>query len=235
MDRKSFKSSFGKISYIQRDGNVPVIFLHGLGGSGNTWIKLSPLINDKFGLYFMDLIGHGRSDKPKIEYTISVQEEIVLEFISDQGFEKFSLVGNSYGGWISMHFALEKRSPDHLVLEDSAGVNRTFGELEEGSKNQIVKKVVESNKMNTEEIIRNIIDNNSSPVWKLRESDLRRLRTKTLIIWGEEDGVIPLENGIKLNELIPGSKLVTIKGGGHVPHIQHSREFAQLLNDFLVT
>jgi pimeloyl-ACP methyl ester carboxylesterase len=235
VDRKSFKSSFGNVSYIQRKGNIPIIFLHGLGGSGNTWMKLSPLIDDNFGLYFMDLVGHGRSDRPEIEYTISVQEEMVSEFISEQGFEKFSLVGNSYGGWISMRFALEKRNPDHLVLEDSAGVNRTFGEFEEEYKNQIVKRVVGSNRMNTEAVIRNIIYNNSNPVWKLKESDLKRLRTKTLIIWGKEDRVIPLENGMKLNELIPESKLVTIEGGGHVPHIQHAMEFAQLLNDFLMT
>ncbi len=49
------------------------------------------------------------------------------------------------------------------------------------------------------------------------EPDLNRINSPTLIIWGEEDALIPLEAGRKMNSLIKGSKLVILERCGHVP------------------
>jgi len=49
------------------------------------------------------------------------------------------------------------------------------------------------------------------------EQDLSTLKARTLIIWGAEDGVIPLAAGRKMNSLIKDSKLVIIEKCGHVP------------------
>ena len=49
------------------------------------------------------------------------------------------------------------------------------------------------------------------------EPDLNKISVPTLIIWGAEDALIPLEAGRKMNSLIKGSKLVIIERCGHVP------------------
>ncbi|MGI9167767.1 MAG: alpha/beta fold hydrolase [Pyrinomonadaceae bacterium] len=49
------------------------------------------------------------------------------------------------------------------------------------------------------------------------EQDLSTIKARTLIIWGAEDGVIPLAAGRKMNSLIKDSKLVIIEKCGHVP------------------
>lgn len=49
------------------------------------------------------------------------------------------------------------------------------------------------------------------------EQDLNKLSAPTLIIWGAEDAVIPLEAGRRLNSLIKDSKLVVIEKCGHLP------------------
>src|SRR6266850_2139728 len=49
------------------------------------------------------------------------------------------------------------------------------------------------------------------------EQDLGKIKAPTLIIWGAEDALIPLEAGRKMNSLIKNSKLVTIEKCGHVP------------------
>lgn len=49
------------------------------------------------------------------------------------------------------------------------------------------------------------------------EQDLSSIKARTLIIWGAEDGVIPLAAGRKMNSLIKDSKLVIIEKCGHVP------------------
>jgi len=49
------------------------------------------------------------------------------------------------------------------------------------------------------------------------EQDLGKIKAPTLIIWGAEDALIPLEAGRKMNSVIKNSKLVTIEKCGHVP------------------
>lgn len=49
------------------------------------------------------------------------------------------------------------------------------------------------------------------------EPDLGKINTRTLIIWGAEDALIPLEAGRKMNSLIKDSKLVIFESCGHLP------------------
>lgn len=233
MIRKRFNSSYGGVSYLERTGERPVIFLHGLGGTGNSWMKLSQHLSDGLRLFFFDMLGHGRSARPEIEYTIDVQEDVLEEFVTDQGLENVSLMGNSYGGWVAARFSIDRMAPTHLILEDSAGINMTVGELGEDLRAQFVRMVVRSNSMNTEAVIGNISKNNSSSEWKLKEEELKELKPKTLIMWGKDDGIIPIENGRKLRELIPGSTFVEIENAGHVPHVEYPERVAGVVNEFL--
>ncbi|MEM0135265.1 MAG: alpha/beta hydrolase [Thermoplasmatales archaeon] len=233
MLRKSFRSTHGTISYLEREGPIPVIFLHGLGGTGNSWMKLTQYMDESFGLYFIDLLGHGKSEKPAIEYTIPVQEDVIDEFVSYKDLKNFSLVGNSYGGWVSMRYSIDRKRPSHMILEDSAGVNKTVGEMAEERKKSFVEMVVKGNSLNSKEVIESIVRNNADPIWKIKESELKELGGKTLIIWGREDTIIPIENGRRLKELIPGSMLEEVPNAGHVPHVQFPGLVGNLLNTFL--
>ena len=47
---------------------------------------------------------------------------------------------------------------------------------------------------------------------------LKLFDVPTLIIWGEHDPVVPIENARRLNRDIRGSELVVVPGTGHVPH-----------------
>ncbi|MEM3256014.1 MAG: alpha/beta hydrolase, partial [Thermoplasmatales archaeon] len=155
------------------------------------------------------------------------------DFINGMGFDHFSLVGNSYGGWISLRFTVDFRQPDKIVLEDSAGINKTFGELGVDEKEALIKRIVSSNAMNEERVIRSIVNNNADPKWKLKEDELRSIGSETLVMWGELDTVIPKSNGLLLKELIPRSRYVEIKEAGHVPHVVKASEVGQVINDFL--
>ncbi|MGQ9844866.1 MAG: alpha/beta fold hydrolase [Caldisericia bacterium] len=62
---------------------------------------------------------------------------------------------------------------------------------------------------------------------------LSNIETKTLIIWGEFDKVIPVESGIKLNKEIKNSELVILKECGHVPHEEKEVEFLEKIILFI--
>lgn len=64
------------------------------------------------------------------------------------------------------------------------------------------------------------------------ERDAHLITQPTLIIWGEEDTVIPIRNGYKLRDAVPNSRLVVLKNCGHVPQEECSSVFAELVAGF---
>jgi pimeloyl-ACP methyl ester carboxylesterase len=55
----------------------------------------------------------------------------------------------------------------------------------------------------------------------------------TLIVWGDRDGVIPVEHAYRAHELIPTSRLEILEGVGHFPHVEAPEVFTDVLLDFL--
>lgn len=57
----------------------------------------------------------------------------------------------------------------------------------------------------------------------------------TMIVWGDNDRVIPVEHAHIAHELIPTSRLEILSGVGHFPHVEQPDMFANLLVDFIAT
>lgn len=64
------------------------------------------------------------------------------------------------------------------------------------------------------------------------EQDAHLINQPTLIIWGEKDSVIPIENGEKLHRSILNSRFVVFKDCGHVPQEENSDLFLELVTEF---
>lgn len=64
------------------------------------------------------------------------------------------------------------------------------------------------------------------------ERDAHLIRQPTLIIWGENDIVIPVRDGYKLYNAVPNSRLVVLKDCGHLPHEERSELFTELVAEF---
>jgi pimeloyl-ACP methyl ester carboxylesterase len=64
------------------------------------------------------------------------------------------------------------------------------------------------------------------------ERDAHLIEQPTLIIWGEEDTVIPIKDGYKLRDTVPDSRLVVLKACGHVPQEERTEIFAVCVAKF---
>ncbi len=64
------------------------------------------------------------------------------------------------------------------------------------------------------------------------ERDAHLIDQPTLLVWGENDSVIPLRNGKKLFASIPASRLVVLKDCGHVPQEEKPEIFVDLMTEF---
>ncbi|GEM_PF-2040613 len=102
-------------------GTKNIVFLHGLGSS--SLVDFSVLLSDsrfsKYRLIFIDLLGFGISDKPSgYSYDLYQQADIVSNLLNELKIEKYSIVGHSMGGVISIALSQnDKRIEDLILME----------------------------------------------------------------------------------------------------------------------
>jgi pimeloyl-ACP methyl ester carboxylesterase len=56
-----------------------------------------------------------------------------------------------------------------------------------------------------------------------------------LLIWGEQDRIIPVAHGYAAHEAVPGSRLEVLPGVGHFPHVESPNAVVDILDDFIAT
>lgn len=55
----------------------------------------------------------------------------------------------------------------------------------------------------------------------------------TLIVWGDQDHIIPLSHAYQAHEAIPHSRLEVMEGAGHYPHVEEPFRFVEIVTDFI--
>jgi len=61
------------------------------------------------------------------------------------------------------------------------------------------------------------------------------IRMPTLIVWGEADSHVPLSDGVRLRDRIPGARLIVFRNCGHLPPAEQPEKFAQVVTQFCHT
>lgn len=109
----------------------PLLAIHGLGASMYSWREFVKVPNTFPGyqIILIDLKGSGNSEKPHNKnYSILTQRDLVYDFILEQNLKNLTVVGNSYGGAVSLILAIKliEQKPGlltKLILIDSGGYN----------------------------------------------------------------------------------------------------------------
>jgi pimeloyl-ACP methyl ester carboxylesterase len=236
-------------------GGTPLILIHGLGARGEDWAAMMPaLAKSGFHIYVPDLLGYGRSPKPDVDYSISLEEQTVAQFMQAVHVPRADVGGWSMGGWIAMKLALDHpEMVDRLVIYDSAGTYfpATFGpELFTPTDVAGVKKLYGMlsprpyglPNFASEAAVRKLQGN----AWVLRRSmasmvngrdlldfRLHNIDQPMLIVWGADDELIPLSVGEKIHKGVPQSVLDIIAGCGHLAPAECARPATEGTVEFL--
>ncbi len=119
---------------FRTEGTGPVLVLvHGMAGSSETWNHVIPALARRFTVVAPDLLGHGRSAKPRTEYSIGAHANLVRDLLAALGHERATLVGQSLGGGIVMQLAYQyPERCERLVLVSSGGLGREVSPLLRG-------------------------------------------------------------------------------------------------------
>lgn len=107
-------------------GDGPVVLLvHGMAGSSSTWNAAIPLLADHVTVVAPDLPGHGRSAKPRSDYSLGASASFLRDFLAALGHGRATVVGQSLGGGIAMQFAYQyPELIERLVLVGSGGLGQ---------------------------------------------------------------------------------------------------------------
>jgi 2-hydroxy-6-oxonona-2,4-dienedioate hydrolase len=100
-----------------------LIFIHGTGGHAEAFVKNLRSHGQHFRTIALDMVGHGFSDKPDVDYTLPIYARHLRDFLDAAGIERAHVHGESLGAWIAAWFALEY--PDRverLVLNTAGGL-----------------------------------------------------------------------------------------------------------------
>ncbi len=108
----------------QRDGTLPLVFVHGLSGSWPNWLEQLPVLATKRRVIAMDLPGFGHSPMPSWPISISAYARLLDRLLDVLGIDAAALVGNSMGGFISAELAIAyPQRVERLVLVSAAGIS----------------------------------------------------------------------------------------------------------------
>jgi 4,5:9,10-diseco-3-hydroxy-5,9,17-trioxoandrosta-1(10),2-diene-4-oate hydrolase len=111
--------------WVDGEGS-PVVLIHGLGGSATGWLNTFTPLCAEHRVYALDLIGHGRTDKPTAaQHRFSDLADFVCAFMSALEIDRAHMMGHSMGGAVALQFVIAyPERVERLILADSGGLGR---------------------------------------------------------------------------------------------------------------
>ena len=110
--------------YIQSgDPSKPLVLaLHGVGGHAEAYSRNFGPHGEHFWFVAIDMLGHGWTDKPEINYQVTDYAEHVLAVLKTLGRDSAMITGESLGGWVGAYLAATRPEVvEKLVLNTAAG------------------------------------------------------------------------------------------------------------------
>jgi pimeloyl-ACP methyl ester carboxylesterase len=108
----------------------PLLLIHGIGDSSMTWRTVLPALARKHLVIAPDLLGHGRSAKPRADYSVAAYANGMRDLLGVLGIERVTLVGHSLGGGVAMQFAYQfPERTERMVLVASGGAGHRVSPL----------------------------------------------------------------------------------------------------------
>lgn len=260
MEEKFVTIDDNKIRYLESGKSDDLIVLvHGLGASAERWEFVIPEFSKNYRVIVPDLIGFGHSDKPLVDYTTDFFTDFLGNFFKKLDINKTNIIGSSLGGQITAEFTSKNQEIiKNLVLVSPSGIMKhSTPALDayvmaalypnmEGAKNAFEMMAGPTREIH-ENIIEDFVKRMKLPNAKmafmstllgLKNADiitksLQKITVPSLIIWGEDDPVIPVKYADDFVSSIQDCRFYMMDNCGHTPYVDDPQRFSKLVLDFL--
>jgi pimeloyl-ACP methyl ester carboxylesterase len=237
-----------------RSAGRPVLLLHGMD-TVHPGARFLDLLGAEAEIIAPSSPGFGNTRRPPDFDTMYDLVHLHLALIDELPFERLTLLGLSFGGWLAAEIAVAcSHKLDRLILADPVGIK--LGDRE-------TRDIADVFNLNPAELRRRAWhDPANAPSYDAMSDDdlvvharnrealclyawhpclynpqlknwLGRIRVPTLVLWGESDRIVTPEYGSAYAGLIPGARFSTIAEAGHHPEIEQPERFAALVTAFL--
>ena len=241
----------GQSMHFWHGGTGPgLLLLHAAWGDAEmSWSSVWNQLSTTFMVIAPDLPGFGQSPglpRP----SLSAMANLLQKLLNALNVNRVITVGNSFGAAVAIQFAGDfSNTVSRLVLVNGGyvppipGLARKLVALP--LLNQGFRMLIRRLSFSSHALKRSFVD---AP--KLAPGFLERIRqhalayskvafdtimnstgvlakpaVHTLLLWGAQDGLMPLKQARALQHSIPGAELVSIEGAGHMPQIERPEEF----------
>ena len=259
MNEKTIEIDGNTIRYVEEGNSTKnLLLIHGLGASAERWEHVIPQFAKNYRVLVPDLIGFGLSDKPVVDYTTDYLSEFIRKFLKKLGIDSVSIIGSSLGGQIGAEFTYQNNSMvEKLVLISPSGIMKhstpaldayvmaalypsdssasNAFQIMSGSKNidkKTIKGFVQRMKLPNAKMAF------MSTLLGLKDAEiisekLVSIKSPTLIIWGENDPIIPIKYAQSFVSEIDDCRFVKMENCGHTPYVESPDKFYKIVSDFL--
>ena len=238
----------GKKLHYELSGNgVPILLVHGWGGSFKSLFRLHQLLSGKYKSILIDLPGFGESDNPDPEWGVGKYASHITTFIEYLGLGPVFYFGHSFGGAIGIYIASHNdKFIQKLILCNSAFKRKPRRANRGGESNKIFKNSLiypllkkiyyrvfypDSDILvapHLESNFRKIVKEDLTP-------DITNIRKSTLVLWGEQDKTTPVEWGRELHEKIKNSTLKIFPEARHGLPLKYPEKIFPIISEFINT
>ncbi len=124
--RRHFLTLHGqRLAYLEAGQGPPILLIHGIAEAAWAWEVIIPALARGHRVIAPDLLGHGRSAKPRGDYSLGNQATLMRDLMISLDIEHATLVGHSLGGGITMQFAYQyPERCERMVLVASGGLGQ---------------------------------------------------------------------------------------------------------------
>lgn len=256
----AYVANEGARLYWQEKGSgPPVLLIMGLSFTHEMWYRVAPGLAAEYRTIVFDNRGMGRSDVPRGPYTMRRMASDARAVMDAAGVEAAHVIGASMGGMIAQELAL--RHPERvrslmLGCTTSRGLLGKWPEFRYGPRQWSGRSREER-----ERSLRSLLYAETTPEERIEE-DLRvrcgcrwcykgflnqfsgilmwsayrrlpRIGVPTLVIHGDQDRLVPPENGRVIASRIPGARFELIRDAGHILITDQPEACAEAIGRFL--
>jgi pimeloyl-ACP methyl ester carboxylesterase len=233
----------------------PCLVLHGMEGDEG-WLAFHAALAERATVYAPSHPGFGLTDCPA--WLSSVQHQAVFYnwFLQTAGLHNVDLVGIGVGGWIAAQMAVMcSAGLSHLVLVDAAGVKPEHTDILDvfvTPWKQVIERAFSDPTTSGE--YERIYGAGIAEFGGTREAGrtmsmrmcfrpymydpalpgmLGKIQVPTLIVWGRDDRIVPLECAAQYQRAIPGATVRILDHCGHFAHLEQPRLLAETIDGFI--
>ncbi|MFN7920569.1 MAG: alpha/beta hydrolase [Bryobacteraceae bacterium] len=231
-----------RIRYQQAGRGTPILLLHGWGGSVESFYPVYTYLSQHFQTTTIDFPGHGQSAMPPRAWTVSDFLDSTMKLMDRLGLAQPHIVAHSFGGRVAIKLAAaHPERVGRILFTAGAGVKPPLSASQKIKKGLAVFKAAvpaplrdklpslgsqdDRNAGALRPTLRNVVEEDLTPL-------LASIRSKCLLIWGDQDHDTPMYCCDTMHRLIPDNERVVFPGAGHFPYLDQSNKFNLLALKF---